>query len=279
VVNYSIQMEALILNRPKTAIDAFGRLPLHDRDRRYNAWRLEAYSRALHALGNYERELTETRRAQTYQPGNLSYLASETRALAALGRVDAVHRVVDDSLSVPSAQGSPASVMESAARELRAHGHRRESVAVATRGVEWLRSRPRLDSSAGGHRAALGRMLYLAEQWDDSLVEFSALAAEHPGSVEYTGYLGVLAARLGESQRARSRANALQNLDVPNLHGRHTYWRACIASILGEKERAVALLREAFGQGQYLGLQIHQSPHLELLNDFPAFRKLVEPRE
>ena len=111
IVNYSIQMEALILNRPNVGIAAFDRLPLHDRYHRYNAWRLEALARALHEVGDYERELKEIKRAQAYQPGSLSYVASETRALAALGRVDAVFRALDDGLSMPSSRGNPGHVV------------------------------------------------------------------------------------------------------------------------------------------------------------------------
>jgi hypothetical protein len=35
------------------------------------------------------------------------------------------------------------------------------------------------------------------------------------------------------------------------MWGNHNYWRACIAALLGEREQAVTLLREALAQGYF----------------------------
>jgi DNA-binding winged helix-turn-helix (wHTH) protein/tetratricopeptide (TPR) repeat protein len=278
IVNYSIMMEALILNQPSIAIDAFDRLPLHPRYGRFNGWRLRVLARALHDLGDYQRELKEVKRARTYDPGSLIYAANEARALAALGQVADVHAVIDESLAVPATDGSPGVVMEHAAKELRVHGYRASSLDVAARAVRWYRGRPQALAGQESSRAALARVLYLSERWGEAAELAAELAADHPDSVEYTGFLGAIAARQGQSSRALEISETLRNIDAPDLFGRHTYWRACIAALLGDKERAVALLREALGQGEYRGLRLHQDPHLEALRDFAPFVELTRPQ-
>jgi len=70
----------------------------------------------------------------------------------------------------------------------------------------------------------------------------------------------------------------LAAIDRRFLFGGHTYWRACIASLLGEKEQAVALLKEAFSQGCGYGVHLRQAIDLEPLWDYPPFKELLRPK-
>ena len=220
----------------------------------------------------------ESRRAQEHEPGNAFYAVDEVRALAGLGDVAGVGKVIDRSLATPPTTGGPTIVIERAARELRAHGRRQESLDVATRGVEWLRARHPADTRDHAHLGALARMLYLAERWPEAETLFARLAAERSDSLEYVGYLGAIAARRLDRQGAAEFSERLHRWQGPDLHGRHTYWRAAIAALLGDSDRAVMLLRGAFGQGHGRGLQIHDSPDLETLRAYPPFVELVAPR-
>jgi hypothetical protein len=65
-------------------------------------------------------------------------------------------------------------------------------------------------------------------------------------------------------------------------------WRARIAAALGERERAVELLEQAFREGQtrdYFGMYgpgmawFRQDPHFESLRDFSPYATLLRPRE
>jgi len=67
--------------------------------------------------------------------------------------------------------------------------------------------------------------------------------------------------------------------DRPYLFGNHTYWRACIAAQLNEKERAVALLQESFNQGRPYGLFLHRDIDLEPLWDYPPFKEILRPKD
>ena len=64
--------------------------------------------------------------------------------------------------------------------------------------------------------------------------------------------------------------------------GRFTYERALIAARLGERERALTLLRQAVGEGlpaiPYLYPEIEVDPDLDSLRSDPAFHRLLEPK-
>ena len=279
IINYGIQQEALLLNKPRIGVAAFDRLPTDNRARRYNGWRFAALTRSLHLLGDHTRELAENRRAQEYEAGNALYAQDEVRARAALGDVTGVGKVIDDLLATPVTSANPASVMEQAARELRVHGHAPASLKIANRGADWLSSGQKSGAANVGQRAELARLLYLAERWSDADALFARLVAERPDAIEYIGYRGAIAARQLDRRRAAVFDERLRQFDGREAYGAHLYWRAAIAALFGERDRAVALLRDAFGQGHDRGLRIHASPEFESLRDFPPFAALVAPGE
>jgi hypothetical protein len=278
IVNYGIQQEALRVHKPSVGVAAFDRMPLDDRARRYNGWRLAALARSLHLLGDYTRELAESRRAQEYEPGNAYYAEDEVRARAGLGDVAGVTKVIDHILATPVTSATPTRVIERAARELRVHGHKSASLQIANRGVDWLASRWSADAETPTQRAARARLLYLAERWSDAHALFTRLSEEQPESIEYLGYLGVIAARQLDQRRAVMYEERLRRSESRDAYGANSFWRAAIAALLGDRDRAVALLRDAFGQGYDRGLRLHASPEFEALHDFPPFAALVAPR-
>jgi DNA-binding winged helix-turn-helix (wHTH) protein/tetratricopeptide (TPR) repeat protein len=280
LVNFNLVQQLLLANRPRAAVEAYERLPANVRVLRHSVgtWRLDLVNQALHMLGEYERELEESRRGQQHAPGMLFFITSEARALAALGRLAELHATVERSLAIPATAGSAGNVLEVAALELRAHEHRVESLEMASRAVAWRQARPKDVPDTRAHRAALGRALYLAERWDQAEELFDGLANETPGEPEYIGWSGLCAAARGNQARARAASRVLQDLSDPMLHGYHTLWRANLAAALGEREPAVDLLREAMAQGGVYGLHIHNTPALKSLRDYPPFEELVRPK-
>jgi len=204
----------------------------------------------------------------------LGFIRSEVRALSALGRIDEVQAVAGRSLSIPATSGTGGQVLEEAARTLRAHGHREASLVLAARAVEWHRTQTRAPNDET--RADLGRVLYLAERWDEADRMFATVAAKGP---ERLGYAGACAARRGDVSRARAISAELQRLSDPDLLGYHTYWRAKIAALLGEHPRAVDLLRQALAQGQVLRLRVHHDEDFESLRDYSPFLELVKIKD
>jgi hypothetical protein len=67
-------------------------------------------------------------------------------------------------------------------------------------------------------------------------------------------------------------------LNRPYLFGRETVWRARVAALLGEADRAVRLLVRAFAEGHSHGVELHADPDLEPLREDEAFRRLLRPK-
>ncbi|HUN83597.1 MAG TPA: hypothetical protein VMU48_04420 [Terracidiphilus sp.] len=98
--------------------------------------------------------------------------------------------------------------------------------------------------------------------------------------------MGTLAARRGDRVRALQSAEKLWRIERPYLYGVNTYRSACIFAVLGNKERAVALLRDAVAQGSGTeddpdaygyGFLYSHSMDLETLRGYPPFEELITP--
>jgi hypothetical protein len=69
----------------------------------------------------------------------------------------------------------------------------------------------------------------------------------------------------------------LAAMDSPFL-GRDTQHRAAIAAALGDRTRAVQLLREAYDQGASFFPTWHLAPEFQLLWDFPPYQEFMRPK-
>ncbi|HSG82747.1 MAG TPA: BTAD domain-containing putative transcriptional regulator [Gemmatimonadota bacterium] len=269
-----IGVVAFRANHPREAVDALTRSEsLSDW---YYHWLtlIEAY----HVLGDYQRELDEAQRGRKVYPEHMRMLDAEVRALAALGDTVRVVERLDESLSLPLDDGlSPGQVMMSAAAELRAHGYPAASFVMAERAIEWLQSRPLEERATGQNRFDLANAYYQRERWDEARSLFEELASEAPGNGDLMGFLGVLAARRGDVEAARAISESLPGMAFDE-RGRDIYWQACIASLLGERDRAVSLLRESFARGRPFSVILHRDMDLEPLRDYPPFQQYMEPK-
>jgi len=274
-INYLIGHEAIKINRPGETVEVYSQIDPVYSGSIVNSWRIGVLCSALHMLGDYEQGLQKARHGQEYYPDFLSLREDEVRSLAALGRIEEVKKVIGECLSITSFSSSldPGSVMCEVAAELRVHGYKKEAQEIAEQAVIWYQSRV-----TGDYRYSLARSLYLAERWQEAETTFKALSANDPDNIDYTGYLGTLAARKGDRVRALQISEELKRIKRPYLFGNHTYWRACIASLLGEREQAVALLRESFAQGNEYGVYLHNDLNLEPLRDYKPFKELLRPK-
>ena len=84
---------------------------------------------------------------------------------------------------------------------------------------------------------------------------------------------------MGDTASARAISNKLQRLTGGKAGAEATYGRTRIAALLGERQRAVELLRDALTQGFPHGLHIHNNPDFEALRDYEPFLELVRPQD
>ena len=90
--------------------------------------------------------------------------------------------------------------------------------------------------------------------------------------------LAVSAAYAGDRGPAASVEPRLAAQDTKYHKGAWQYQRARLAAVLGDRRRAVSLLREAEQQGFATHMYAHSSPELRLLKGDPGFEELIRAR-
>jgi tetratricopeptide (TPR) repeat protein len=234
---------------------------------------------AYHLLGDYEKERQTIEKARELFPDRTGR-TDEVRVLAALGEIKDIQRLVDESFTGLAKAGNPWYVAYEAVEELRVHGHMGESQEIADRLADRAQKQMPADPTEVQLRGLADR-LYLARRWDEALSQFKNLAENYPESrvdFYYAGRMGCIAARKGHVEEARAISEELEKLDRPYLFGRHTYNRARIASLLGEKQQAVDLLNQAMREGYRFGIHVIQDQDFLPLRDFPPFQEFLKSK-
>jgi predicted Zn-dependent protease len=287
----TIPLLALLVNRPREALDAIaasGWDPFEQGPHLFG-WETAA---AFHMLGEHGEELKAARLGRLYSPDDMLGLQNEVAALAALGRVDELERRIEERLAYRTYQSYPVdppdALMVRAGLELRAHGHPAEAQTLFASAVEWERAHPvpvQDPESRAAQGLLRGRALYLVGRLDEAQVELDRLLEANPDDHEARGALGVLAARRGDLRAALEIDAWLARRWAeagPGDRAGLTYERAVIAARLGERERALSLLRQAAGEGlpaiPVYYPQLEVDPDFDLLRSDPAFRRLLEPK-
>ena len=120
-------------------------------------------------------------------------------------------------------------------------------------------------------------ILYILGRWAEAKELYEGLDRDVPINSNYNGALGAIAARIQDRERALNIAKQLEEDKRPYLFGRPTLWRARIAALLGDKESAVILLRQAIKQGSAYS-NLHPIEDFESLADYPPFILLMKPK-
>ena len=275
---------ALLTNRPRYAIQQMSRLTgsIFPGNSEMTYWPLRSIMWSHHDLGEYEDELEAARRGRREFPTARMFVTGELRALVALGRLEEIDRLVEEALAGQSPRSLPGGFLETLSLELRAHGHRDAALRLANRAVGLVSALPPETASKPAARASLAQRLYDAERWEEARHVAESIAKDMPDDVSAMGLLGTLAARRGDRTTALAISERLRRLNEPFLFGQHTYSRACIAAQLGDKEAAVALLRQSVNEGlpvwEGLAFTLHRDIDLEPLRGFPPYEELIRPK-
>jgi DNA-binding SARP family transcriptional activator/TolB-like protein len=287
LLHYQVARELLILNRPREAVRIFAQIDPQRGELRGWPFYWIKLTEAHHLLGEYRRELQSARQFRQQSPEYSNALHIELRALVAAGRVTEALQALEDYLASPGDGPFWGPVlMRETALELRAHGHTQAAQKLFTRGLEAYLALPTEEQAT--RLLGLATAYNLAGRWAEAEEVLRSYAAQRPDNLaewpyispmlEVHGQLGTLAALQGNRAEAERISAMLEALERPYLFGEHTYWRARIAALLGERDEALALLRAAYAQGYKWWLPLHREPDLESLRDHPAFRELLRPK-
>jgi len=231
-----------------------------------------------HQAGDPAAQLRVAREAQTAFPDVMAFRVQEAAALGALGRLPELDRMLESAQAIAPrpATGTAYGALFCALVELRGHGHREASQRMAERLLVEVRGRsPEAQKKV---RWSTAFALLALDRGAEALEVYRALVAEDPNPL-FQGGVGATLARLGRADEARKVEAELAALGRPYLYGIHTYARAEIAAQLGEKDRAVALLRQAFGQGYSYDVDLHQDLFVEPLHGYPPYEDLMKPKD
>ncbi len=267
---------ALRLGRNREVLSALGRV---DPDRGLllflpSYWSMSA--QALHNLGRYREAAASARRGLRQSPADWGLWRALVGALAAEGDYDETLKATRERVpGDPFPAYNAAWFASIAAGEFRGHDHER----LAVRLLDSLADHPFPHSTDSGQalydRVLRGEILYQAGRWAAADSALRPLESHFKDEVWHAGRLATIAARLGRHAEAERMSAELRDRPTGYLHGRQTFWRAHIATALGQREAAVLLLRDAYAQGYPMNDDYYVVPHAdrdfaELLHD-PAF--------
>ncbi|MBP7669198.1 MAG: protein kinase [Candidatus Eisenbacteria bacterium] len=239
-------------------------------------WPRWCLASAYHMLAEYEAELKIADEGTRESPDILGFYARKAAALAALGRLAELDRLVDETLALRARASTAGYVMRAAAAELRAHGDRQASLAMARRAVDWYQARPTAETVE--LRPSLLDALICAGRWAEAKAIADTLLAESPDDIDRLGSVATLAARLGDAAESRRIAEKLRDRASDCRDGEATYWRACIAVQLGDKREGMALLKEAMARGYGFDEWLHCDIDLEPLWGDAEFQEFLRPK-
>jgi tetratricopeptide (TPR) repeat protein len=264
---------ALAIGRPREALALLSSVDVSPwLDSSSGQSSLSMRAEAEHMLRLYEDERQDALKLAGVAPEAVGGLV---RSLAALGRADEIPAVLERS-QVARGRGTPVGqLIKQAAEELRAHSHLDASRAMALRGLEWLDALDAAASRSVANRQLRGDLLSLLDRWREALALFRELANEQPHNVSILSGVGIARARLGDAAGAERVSEELMRLERPYLFGAQTYGRARIAAALRQKDRAVALLLQAFTEGQVIVWRTHVDPAFDALRGNESFDRVT----
>lgn len=255
------------LDRPGEVLEVLSRIDPSDEfferhRRRYWGMTLSSH----HRLGQYARELELARSLKTTFAGWSGLHHSELRALAALGRDDDV----EEKLRILS-EGTPADRLLGLNQELRAHGYEHLARTINLRAMSLVDERPE-EQRDDDWKYSRGNMLVGLSRDADARAQLLEISPDSPRYLDAIQVVGEIAARDGDRATALRISEQLEAIRQESLK---LLYQAIIAAELGERERAVALLRRS--QSPVRGI-MHRELLFPNLQGYAPFEELEQPR-
>ena len=269
-LRYGRGIRELDLNLPRRAEATFSGIPMSWRPASSAWWARYLLAWAYHVQGKFEDELRVSEEGLRDFPDVRGFYNQKATALAALGRLDEVNRMVDEAASVKFLGGKIQDFVNFVCCEVRSHGHHEASVHLAERELAW--------NQTVGCQTCQEWTLVFAERWAEAKTLADAELAKNPDDIEQLGMVGSLAAHLGDTAQARQIAARLRDRKSDCHDAEVVYKRAGIAAQLGEKREAMALLKDAYARGYGFNALIANDWELEPLWGEAEFKEFIRPK-
>jgi DNA-binding SARP family transcriptional activator/tetratricopeptide (TPR) repeat protein len=277
--HYQLAEQARRLNRPAEAVRVLEELGPERGELRGWVFYWRELTASRNMLGQHRRELAAARRARELYPDNASVVFYEARALAALGRTRELDRLATDRAAM--SDNDPVRVglfFTNVANELRAHGQSEAAQRFDDRAFAWWKGRSEVERSLNSLQRAEAYTHLSAGRYPEAEQSYGHLLGLDSMAVAVIGYLGVLAARRGDTGAASAMLARLEQMQPRYDVFQPRYWQAMVEAHLGNEDRAMALLKEAFASGLQYGPWVYSDPVLEPFRRYPAFRQLIAPK-
>ncbi|MDQ2665890.1 MAG: protein kinase [Gemmatimonadota bacterium] len=238
-----------------------------------------------HFLGDHKAELAHCQSARRKAPGDALALQCELVALAALGDTTALLKELDD---LPSSSNDESqfsftgNVLLTLGQELQAHGSPQVGARILQRALRWFESNPAAvaRSSNVGLRYAI--TLDAVGREEDALKVLRDALTRSGDDSRLHGYVARLLAKKHDAAGLATEMAWLRALPSEKLQGSPLYEIAAVTANLGPSHwtEATELLEQSLLQGQGFGLRrrLHYFGDWVPLHEFPAFKKVLEPR-
>lgn len=243
---------------------------------------------ARHMLGEYAEELSDATIGAHQYPANFAVISCEVRALAALGRAEAVDSSLDAAAGMIEHDtwelGSPYAI---AAAEADAHGYPAIAAKARKRTVDWVNALPPDKKSVELPLFGPAWFLYTAGAWPELAERIRGFRKAEPNSCFWIVYEGISAAHDGDRKVAMFADSVLQVIAKPGGDKRYgamlmplsLYHRAEIASLLGDRDRAIGLLGDAFANRLRYNTYVHANQAFASIRNDPRYVRLMAPRD
>ena len=157
--------------------------------------------RALHHLGKHDRELSLMTVARTRFPTNRIIIQNQLKALAGLGRLEAVDSTIDFALTLrQKGNWGDMQPMDQTVLELKAHGQKDAARRLARRSLAWMRAQPPGDQKKWA--AYVPYFLYYAGAPADARRQLEQFWITAPDDYENLTLLAVLCVEQGDRAAA-----------------------------------------------------------------------------
>jgi DNA-binding SARP family transcriptional activator/tetratricopeptide (TPR) repeat protein len=224
--------------------------------------------------GDRERGLNVIHWLRARDPGFGPAWAMEVTFLARAGRAEATGRFVDSMLATPlEPRAAIVNGLRRAAASFSACGDTAVARRLSTNALAVLDGMP--SARVGRQRLDRAQVLYELGRLGEAEASLREIVAGDSVNVDARGYLGLIAALRRDTAAARTTETWLEAARSPYVFTR-TMYRARIAALLGDRERALALLGPALDeQNRFLVPGVREYAEFAALRSDARFARLL----